>query len=249
MTDPEIAIFEILRKLRLVGENLPSVRDLPWLDAELGRLLTELGVDSGGLGYDPRSYLYLVLPQYLLDQPIAEFSGISSRTKKLLSERIIETLEDLLEHSETELLRQRGFGDERLGEVTAFLDMFEEVSLHLSAHDDRRPEEPPGDKWVRMSAGTEHDRWVLRSRLLRAAVYDLEELPYPDYRFLRHLAQRLEITRVGQLISTGRTRLLAMDWADLGPVLVHMGEPDADPAHYAVERLEHLLSRYGLAFP
>lgn len=247
--DPTDQILRILRKLRLIEEHLHLFRDPARLEVELGRLLAEAGIDTGRAGFDLRSYLYLVLPSYLLDQPVTELPGLSPRTAKLLQDRIIETLEDLLEHSKEELLRQRGFGPEALAEVNAFMADYEDVTLHLSPHDERLPEPPPGDDWVRMSAGTEHERWVLRSRLTRAAVFDLEETPYPDYRILRHLGQKLRIVRVGQLLTTGRAALLAADWSDIKLTIAYIGESDADPAQYAAERLEYLLSRYGLSFP
>lgn len=238
--------LRILRLLRLIGDNLSGFRDLDRLESELLRLLDEGNINQGALGFNPHDFLYLVLPSYQLDQPLGQLTELSVRTKNLLRRRIILTLEDLLEHSQLELLRQTNFGTDSLTEVQAYLS---DWGWHLSPHDQELPAPPPGDEWVHMSPGTEHERYVLRSRLHRAAVHDLEERTHPDYRILRHLEKRLKIARVGQLVATSRSWLLSADWNDIRPAMAYIGESDVDPAVFAVERLEHLLHPYGLSLP
>lgn len=249
MTDSPVAPSDpdlrILRLLKLIGANLHRF-DRGRLEAELQRLATDAGLNVQELGFNPREFLYLVLLRKDLDQPLGQLTELSERTKNLLRRRVILTVEDLLEHSEAELLRQTNFGPDSLEEVKEYLAGF---GWHLSPHDQELPDPPPGDEWVHMSPTTEHARYVLRSRLHRAAIHDLEELHHPDYRILRHLEKRLNIARVGQLVATSRAWLLAADWKDIRTTMAYVGESDADPGQFAVERLEHLLNLYGLSLP
>src|SRR6185312_11809180 len=175
--EPSEQKLRILRLLRLIGDNLSSYPDLGQLESALQRLLQSGNISPATLGFKPQDFLYLVLPRNDLEQPLRQLTELSERTKNLLRRRVILTVEDLLEHSETELLRQTNFGTDSLEEVKEYLSDYD---WHLSPHDRELPNPPPGDQWVLMSAGTEHERYVLSSRLLRAAVHDLEELPHPD---------------------------------------------------------------------
>jgi hypothetical protein len=224
---------EMERQLRLLWTAVhgPSLAIPPGdVIARLSQLTSDLGVETtaqprGFLGSNPDDFLYLTLPDEVLDISVTTFdfgpdAALASRIRHAFKLGHIRTIGDLLSWSRTELLQMRTVGP-------TLIDIIEQAladrGWHLSRHDVQVIEPPLGDTWWELASG----RVVLASRIGREPLTELKAATLKGaaaevklYKKLIDAYRSMGITTIGQLLELSKFQVVRLKWAD------HLGQPD-----------------------
>jgi hypothetical protein len=229
----------------LLGRPSGSPIDPDAALAALHQLMPPTGelVRFGITDYATEEFLSLVLPETTLNRPIEKL-GLPVRAYNICKREGIDTLGQLLDYAEADLLELYNFAGKSLDEVNQALARQPEVGLHLSRHE-RHLEPPAGDKWAQVvflrQTKSRNTRAVLASRLpsLRIACLATNSAA-------RHASQRLValgIVYVHQLTGLTKDDLLSLDWG----AWRHQQQDQVNDAAAALAAVKSMLGAYELS--